>query len=89
MAHITLGIPDETYAEIKRHPEIKWSEVARQAIVEKALLLKKSMHTTEFIKLLSAETRKDIRDVPAKDWAKFTQEVRKAKWKRTKYLTQA
>ena len=89
MAHMTLGIPDETYAEIKRHPEIKWSEVARQAIVEKALLLKKSMHTTEFVKLLSSETRKDIKEVPQKEWAAFTRGVKKAGWKRTKYLTRA
>ena len=86
---MTLGIPDETYLEIKRHPEIKWSEVARQAIVEKALLLKKSMHTTEFIKLLSPETRKDIKEAPVKEWVQFTHGVKKAEWKRTKYLTRA
>lgn len=87
MAHMTLGIPDETYAEIKRHPEIKWSEVARQAIIEKTLLLKKSMHTTEFVKLLSPETRKDLQEVPKKKWVEFTRGVQKAGWKRTKYLT--
>lgn len=89
MAHMTLGIPDETYAEIKRHPEIKWSEVARQAIIEKTLLLKKSMHTSEFVKLLSTETRQDLQKVPKKEWVKFTRGVRKAGWKRKKYLTQA
>lgn len=89
MAHMTLGIPDETYAEIKRHPEIKWSEVARQAIMAKALLLKKSMHTSEFVKLLSPETRQDIQKVPKKEWVEFTRGVQKAGWKRKKYLTQA
>jgi len=83
---MTLAIPDDMYAEIKRHPEIKWSEVARQAIMEKALLLKKSMHTTEFAKLLSVETRKDIQEVPHREWVKFTQGVEKAGWKRANYL---
>lgn len=89
MAHITLSLPQEAYLEIKRHPEIKWSEVARQAIIEKTLLLKKSMHTTEFVKLLSVETRKDIRQVPREKWVAFTTAVKKAGWKRTKYLTPA
>ncbi|HIH12658.1 MAG: hypothetical protein QT02_C0001G0041 [archaeon GW2011_AR9] len=89
MAHITLSLPDEAYMEMKRHPEIKWSEVARHAIIEKTLLLKKSMHTTEFVKLLSTETRKDLQQVPSEKWAAFTKAVKKAGWKRTKYLTRA
>ena len=89
MAHITLSLPDEAYQEIKHHPEIKWSEIARQAIIEKTLLLKKSMHTTEFVKLLSAETRKDLQHVPKEKWVAFTKAVKKAGWKRTKYLTRA
>ncbi|MBI2669234.1 hypothetical protein HYX14_05310 [Candidatus Woesearchaeota archaeon] len=59
------------------------------ATFDKALLLKKSMHTTEFVKLLSAETRKEIREVPKKEWVEFATGVQKAEWKRKKYLTQA
>ena len=32
MANITLYIPDELYEKMKKHKEIKWSEIARQAI---------------------------------------------------------
>ncbi|MHA1169293.1 MAG: hypothetical protein ACTSRU_15810 [Candidatus Hodarchaeales archaeon] len=32
MPNITLSIPDELHERIKNHPEIRWSEVARQAI---------------------------------------------------------
>jgi len=35
MANLTLSVPDELYAEMKRHPEIRWSEVARQALAKK------------------------------------------------------
>ena len=33
---MTLSLPLEVEAEIRRHPEIKWTEVARAALLEKA-----------------------------------------------------
>lgn len=41
MVSITLAVPQELKTEMDRHPELNWSEVARQAIREKILLLKK------------------------------------------------
>jgi predicted CopG family antitoxin len=35
MANLTLSVPDSLYEEMKRHPEIRWSEVARQALAKK------------------------------------------------------
>lgn len=35
MANLTLAIPADLRAEMKKFAEINWSEVARQAIVEK------------------------------------------------------
>lgn len=35
MANLTLSIPDPLYKEMKKHPEIRWSEVARQALARK------------------------------------------------------
>ena len=32
MPNITLTIPEKTFALMKKHKEIRWSEVARQAI---------------------------------------------------------
>lgn len=31
MVNMTLSIPDDLYASMRRHSEIKWSEVARKA----------------------------------------------------------
>lgn len=31
MVNMTLSVPDELYAAMRRHSEIKWSEVARKA----------------------------------------------------------
>ena len=41
MVSLTLAIPQEIKSEMDEHPEINWSEVARQAIQEKIRLLKK------------------------------------------------
>ncbi len=36
MPNITLSLSDETYAYVKAHKEISWSEIARQAIEDYA-----------------------------------------------------
>lgn len=36
MVNMTLAIPDDLHEILKKHQDIKWSEVARQAIWEKA-----------------------------------------------------
>ncbi len=36
MTNMTLAIPDELHKIIKKHKEIKWTEIARQAMWEKA-----------------------------------------------------
>lgn len=35
MANVTLSIPEILYKKMQKHPELKWSEVARQAIQDK------------------------------------------------------
>ena len=39
MANLTLAIPSELKAKMDRYPEINWSEVARQAIIQKTQVL--------------------------------------------------
>ncbi len=34
MPNITLSLPPDLYRRMKKHPEIKWSEVVRKAIAE-------------------------------------------------------
>ena len=36
MANLTLAVPEELHKIMKKHKEIKWTEVARQAMWEKA-----------------------------------------------------
>lgn len=41
MPNLTLSIPDDLKEKLERFPEINWSEVARQAFVEKLTVLEK------------------------------------------------
>jgi len=41
MVSVTLAVPKEMKVEMDRHPELNWSEIARQAIRQKIDLLKK------------------------------------------------
>ncbi|MFH1181409.1 MAG: hypothetical protein V1702_00455 [Candidatus Woesearchaeota archaeon] len=41
MVSITLSVPVELKGEMDRHPEMNWSEIARQAIREKLNILAK------------------------------------------------
>ncbi len=89
MAHVTLSVPDEVYEEMKRHPEIKWSEVARKSIIEKTTLLRKTVSTKELFSLLPKQTKEEITTVSENEWKEFYKGTKEKKWKRTKYLTQA
>ena len=36
MTNMTLAVPEDLHKIMQKHKDIKWSEVARQAIMEKA-----------------------------------------------------
>ena len=55
MVSITLSVPEEMKVEMDEHPELNWSEIARQAIKEKLTILKK-------MDLLLAESRLTEKD---------------------------
>jgi hypothetical protein len=39
MGNITLSVPDDIFKQMKHFSEVKWSEVARKAIIERLELL--------------------------------------------------
>lgn len=55
MANITLSIPDELHEKMKEHNEMRWSEVARQAIQKKI----EDLELLDSIAKKSKLTRKD------------------------------
>ena len=64
MVNITLSIPRELHILIKKHNEIKWSEIARRALWEQAKklqmmdeLVKKSKFSKKDVEVLDKEIK--------------------------------
>lgn len=58
MGNITLSIPDSVQEDMKLFPEIRWSHVARQAIVSRIETLKMADNLAKKSKL----TKKDVQE---------------------------
>lgn len=57
MGNITLSVPESVHKEMKHFSEIKWSDVARRAIIERVETLKMAEKLASKSKL----TEKDIK----------------------------
>lgn len=55
MVNMTLAVPKELHRIVKRHPEIKWSEVARQAMWDYARKIELLDQLTSRSRLTEAE----------------------------------
>lgn len=62
MTNMTLAIPDELMLVMKKHPDIKWSVVAREALWDKAKVLELMDKLTAKSKL----TEKDALEIGRK-----------------------
>jgi len=83
MPNITLSVPPEVYRKMKEHPEIKWSEVARRAIVEYlAKIEAEELESEELLSLLGEEFRKELEETPVEKYEAALKETRDAEWKR-------
>lgn len=67
MVNMTLAVPEPLHKLIKKHSEIKWSEVARKAMWEQAMKVKlldkivsKSKLTPEDVEEIGAKIKRGI-----------------------------
>ncbi len=58
MGNITLSIPDKIHKDMRNFSEVKWSEVARRAIIEKL----ETLRLAESLAKKSKLTEKDIKE---------------------------
>jgi len=58
MANITLSVPESVHKQMKHFSEVKWSEVARKAILERLEVLLLAERLAQKSKL----TEKDVRE---------------------------
>ena len=70
MASMTLAIPADLRAKMKQFPEINWSEVARQAI------LQKTQQLGQLNRLLSRST------LTEQDTIEIGRQIKRRIWKR-------
>ncbi len=85
MPNITLSIPEELYKKMKKHKEIKWSEIARKAISEYIDAIesyKSELSTDEFLTLLNDAS--SIKKIDASSAEEFYKRMRELEWKRIK-----
>ena len=90
MTNITLSIPNDIYRLMRKYKEINWSEVARQAIIEKLLRLKSSkdgLTKEELSMLLEIKGMEMPREEHAaeKEWA-FLRKTKEREKRRKRYL---
>jgi predicted CopG family antitoxin len=62
MGNMTLAIPDDLGKRMKRHREIRWSEVARRAIEQKV----GDLELLDKLAAKSTLTKKDVADLSRK-----------------------
>lgn len=62
MTNMTLSIPEELIKIMRKHSHIKWSEVARRAILEEA----KKIELMEKLLSKSELTEKDVEEIGKK-----------------------
>ena len=86
MPNITLSIPDDIYEKMKEYSEVKWSEVARKAIVDYIKKLeetKTEITTQELLKELGDDFKKILSELSIEKAVKGYKKMRDAEWKRT------
>ena len=70
MGNMTLSIPDPVQKEMKQFSEIKWSEVARKAIIER-------LETLQVAEKLAKKSK-----LTAKDVSEFSKKIKSVGTKR-------
>jgi len=67
-----LSIPKDLLEEMKRYPEVKWSEVARKAIRRYLLELKDEIDGKDLLRELPQDVRSKIEELR---WEEFSEKV--------------
>ncbi|MFH1276268.1 MAG: hypothetical protein ABIH82_04085 [Candidatus Woesearchaeota archaeon] len=62
MTNLTLAIPEDLHEKMKKHSEIRWSEVVRKSITKKVEILEMMDKIAQKSKL----TKKDVDEISQK-----------------------
>ncbi len=90
--NITLSVPVKMYEQMKQHPEIKWSEAAREGIAEQLIDVGGVVSGKVLLGMLPEETRRGIEEISKlskESWREYYKGVKESEKRRLKLLTQA
>jgi hypothetical protein len=71
MGNITLSIPDNIHKQMKHFSEVKWSEIARKAIIEKLEILQMAETLAQKSKLTEEDVKKFNKKIKASASQRF------------------
>jgi len=71
VANITLSVPDKIHKQMKYFSEVKWSEVARKAIIEKIELLQLAEKLASKSKLTDKDVKEFSKKIKSKASERF------------------
>ncbi|MDK2781761.1 MAG: hypothetical protein PWR13_789 [Archaeoglobi archaeon] len=90
MPNITLSIPPEIYEKMKKYREVRWSEVARRAIIEYLERLEKGgleMSSRDLLEMLGKDFERRVKETPVEKYEECYEKARKAEWSRLESFT--
>lgn len=71
MANITLSVPENIHKQMKHFTEVKWSEVARKAIIERLEILILAEKLAQKSKLTKKDVEKFSRKIKSSSSKRF------------------
>lgn len=88
MTNITFKVDDELHKKMKAHPEIKWTEILRQAIMDYLQKVEEIdvLSIEDFRKRIGSEIQKKVEDLTEKDEISFYKETKRLEKERLKRL---
>ena len=89
--NITLSVPRMLYEQMKEHPDIKWSEAAREGLWRKIAETGGIVSGKELIKTLPLHAKaalERISKLPKSDWREYYRKIKESEKRRLKSLTQ-
>jgi len=82
MPNITLSVPEEVYKKMKKYPEVKWSEVARKAIIEYLRRLEGVVSSKELLEELGENFVNELKEISLEKAIEYYEKMREAEWRR-------
>jgi hypothetical protein len=83
MANVTLSLPADVYRRMKKHREVRWSEVVRRAIVEYLENLEGRSRSTGQLLSIVEKDGVDLSSVSLEQAEAYCKKTRALEWQRT------